>query len=310
MSLGAVADAETPAALLPRAPRRRSCARRGWSSRCAAPTAATASRAAPTRSRCSRSSRRSRARSRRWSASGRPRGPGPVLARDRRRSRLRDEAPVDPGPRRHHAGARRDDTGRPRRVRRPARRESPCRKRRLGDRPGRTSQREETESMADLEISNLHVSAEGKEILKGLDLGRLQGPDPRADGPERVRQVDPGERDHGSPGVRGDRRRDPLRRRGHHRGRSRGALADGAVHGVPVPGRGPRRHRRQVPADDRQRPSRGARRGRDQAQGLPQARPRRRWSSSTSRATSRAATSTTASRAARRSEWRFCSWRC
>ena len=49
---------------------------------------------------------------------------------------------------------------------------------------------------------------------------------------------------------------------------------------------------------------------RDQAQGLPQARPRRRWSWSTSRRSSPAATSTTASPAARRSGWRSCSWRC
>ena len=73
--------------------------------------------------------------------------------------------------------------------------------------------------MADLEISNLHVSAEGKQILKGLDLEVSKGEIHALMGPERVRQVDPGERDHGPPVARGDRGRDPLRGRGHHRGR-------------------------------------------------------------------------------------------
>ena len=84
----------------------------------------------------------------------------------------------------------------------------------------------------------------------------------------------------------------------------------GPLHGLPVPGRDPRRHRQQVPADDRQRPPRGARRGADQDQGLRQRSPRRRWSWPTSPRTSPAATSTTASPAARRSGWRCCSWRC
>ena len=58
-----------------------------------------------------------------------------------------------------------------------------------------------TETMAELEINDLHVSAEGKEILKGLDLERRQRRGPRADGAQRVRQVDARQRDHGPPGL-------------------------------------------------------------------------------------------------------------
>ena len=48
----------------------------------------------------------------------RARGPGALLARGGRRPRLRDEAAVDPRPRRDHEGAGRHDAGRPGRVRR------------------------------------------------------------------------------------------------------------------------------------------------------------------------------------------------
>ena len=94
--------------------------------------------------------------------------------------------------------------------------------------------------------------------------------DPRADGPQRLRQVDAGERRHGPPEPRGDRGPDPLPRRGHHRGRPGRARPRRPVHGLPVPGRDPGRDRHQVPADGHERPPRGARRARDLAQGLPQ----------------------------------------
>ena len=61
-----------------------------------------------------------------------------------------------------------------------------------------------------------------------------------------------------------------LRGEDDHRGRPRGPRPRRAVHGLPVPGRDPRRDGRQVPADGRQRPPRGPGRERDQAEGLPQ----------------------------------------
>ena len=112
-----------------------------------------------------------------------------------------------------------------RRPRSPTWSSSPARRRRgTGRRASRLSQTEQltthdSETMADLEIRNLHVNAEDKQILKGLDLEVSARRGPRADGPERLRQVDARERDHGPPGARGDRGRDRLRRRGHHRGR-------------------------------------------------------------------------------------------
>ena len=45
-------------------------------------------------------------------------------------------------------------------------------------------------NMADLEISDLHVRTEDREILRGVDLEHQPRRDPRADGPERLRQVD------------------------------------------------------------------------------------------------------------------------
>ena len=97
-------------------------------------------------------------------------------------------------------------------------------------------------------------------------LGRV----PRPDGPERLRQVDPRQRADGASEPRGDRGPDPLRRRGHHRGRSGRARPRRPLHGLPVPGRDPRRDRHEVPAHGHERAPRGARRGADLAEGLPQ----------------------------------------
>ena len=44
--------------------------------------------------------------------------------------------------------------------------------------------------MADLEIKNLHVRTEEREILRGVDLDISPRRDPRADGPQRLGQVD------------------------------------------------------------------------------------------------------------------------
>ena len=97
-----------------------------------------------------------------------------VLARGRRRPRLRDEAALDARPGRRHQGAAGDDARRAGRVRR-----SPttgasrvAAERRLSRRRNPTT---DGAPMADLEIRNLHVSAEDKEILKGLDLERREG---------------------------------------------------------------------------------------------------------------------------------------
>ena len=165
-------------------------------------------------------------------------------------------------------------------------------------------------SMADLEIKNLHVTAGGQADPQGRGPARPLRRVPRADGPERLRQVDARQRDHGPPEPRGDRGPDPLRRRGHHGGRSGRARPRRPVHGLPVPGRDPGRDRRQVPAHGHERPPRGARRAGDLAEGLPQDRRGRDGAHARSRASSPTATSTTASPAARRSAWRSSSSRC
>ena len=195
----------------------------------------------------------------------------------RRRPRLRHQASLDPRPRRHHQGAGRHDPGRPGRVRRGPR--GP----RTGGGPGRASRRprrppRQRRHMADLEIRNLHVSAEDKQILKGLDLDVSKGEVHALMGPNGSGKSTLANAIMGHPALEVTEGEIRLRGRGHHRDRPRGARPRGPVHGVPVPGRDPGRDRRQVPADGRQRPSRGARRERDQAQGLPQAEPRRRWS--------------------------------
>ena len=124
--------------------------------------------------------------------------------------------------------------------------------------------------MAELEIRNLHVRVEEKEILKGLDLdvekGRIHAlMGPNGSGKSTLANAIMGhpalEVTEGTITFKGDR---------HHRGRPRRALAHGRLHGLPVPGRHPRRHRRQVPADGDQRPPRGARRGPREAEGLPE----------------------------------------
>ena len=65
--------------------------------------------------------------------------------------------------------------------------------------------------MADLEIKNLHVRTEDREILRGVDLSVTQGRDPRPDGPERLGQVDAGQHDPRPPRLRDHRGHDPFR---------------------------------------------------------------------------------------------------
>ena len=105
---------------------------------------------------------------------------------------------------------------------------------------------------------------------QGCGSARARGRVPRADGPQRLRQVDPGQRDHGSSEPRDHRGPDLLRRRGHHRVRPGRACPRRPLHGLPVPRRDPGRDRRQVPAHGHERAPRGPRRAGDLAQGLPQ----------------------------------------
>ena len=67
------------------------------------------------------------------------------------------------------------------------------------------------------EIEDLHVAVDDREILRGLSLAVGPGRAPRADGAERLREVDPGQHPARQPGLRDHRRPDPARRRGHHR---------------------------------------------------------------------------------------------
>ena len=75
------------------------------------------------------------------------------------------------------------------------------------------------ETMAELEIRNLHVRAGDKEILKGLDLAVGKGEIHALMGPNGSGKSTLANVDHGPPELRGHRGPDPLQGRGHHRGR-------------------------------------------------------------------------------------------
>ena len=119
--------------------------------------------------------------------------------------------------------------------------------------------------MADLEIRDLHVRIEEREILSGVDLDIYARRDPRADGPQRLGQVDAREHAARAPLVRDHRGHDHLQGRGHHRGRAARAREGGPVPRLPVPGLDPRRVGRELPAHGDQRQARGA----DPGQGVP-----------------------------------------
>ncbi len=107
----------------------------------------------------------------------------------------------------------------------------------------------------ELEIRNLHVRIEEREILRGVDLDRAPGRAARADGPQRLRQVDARQHDHGPPRLRGHRGRDPLQRREHHRDGAARARAARPLPRLPVPGRDPRACRSRTSCAWRSTPS-------------------------------------------------------
>ena len=74
------------------------------------------------------------------------------------------------------------------------------------------SHRRRSSGRMSLEIQNLHVRTEEREILHGVDLDDQQGRDPRADGPERLGQVDARQHADGQPDLRDHRGQDHARR--------------------------------------------------------------------------------------------------
>ncbi len=120
--------------------------------------------------------------------------------------------------------------------------------------------------MADLEIRDLHVRIEEREILRGVDLDVVTRRDPRADGPQRLGQVDA--RQHAARAIpsyeitegtimfKGE---DITEAEPHERAQR------GPVPRLPVPGLDPRRVGRELPAHGDQRQARGA----DPGQGVP-----------------------------------------
>ena len=215
---------------------------------------------------------------------------------------LRHQAAVDARADGRHQVPAAHHAGRARRVRRPPSTTTPSPRRR--PEPYRRS-------MADLEIKNLHVSAGDKQILKGVDLHVRSGEFHALMGPNGSGKSTLANAIMGHPNLEVTRGPDPVRRRGHHRGRSGRARPRRPVHGLPVPGRDPGRDGREVPAHGHERAPRGARRAADLAEGVPPDASRPRWSSrKVPQGVLAAATSTTASRAARRSAWRSSSSRC
>ena len=157
---------------------------------CSATTRSTATRTAPRSccgpaSRAARRARSSRRRSRSW-------------------SQFAEHGAAQP---QRRAGTRAGATPRPA----------------TASRPDNVETKRKATRMADLEIQNLHVNVEGKEILKGVDLTVVARRGARADGAERLRQVDARQHDHGPPELRDHRGQDPLPGRGRDRGRARRA---------------------------------------------------------------------------------------
>ena len=110
--------------------------------------------------------------------------------------------------------------------------------------------------------------------------------------------------------LRGHRRRGALQRRGPARAGRRRARPQGRVHGVPVPGRDPRREQRLLPEGGAQRQAQGAGPRGTRRHRLHDAREDTRPSACRWTRACCSARSTRASRAARRSATRSSTWRC
>ncbi len=105
----------------------------------------------------------------------------------------------------------------------------------------------------ELIVDNLHVSVEGKEILKGLSLEVRKGEIHALMGPNGSGKSTFANTLMGHPRYEVTAGDILLQGREHSRDGARRALARGPVHGVPVPGRDPRALGRQLPAHRAQR---------------------------------------------------------
>ena len=164
--------------------------------------------------------------------------------------------------------------------------------------------------MSLLEVKNLQVRVEEREILHGLSLTVNHGRGARDHGAERLRQIDAVPCHRRQAGLRSHRRRDPVQGRepaGDVAGRAR---RQGRVPGVPVSGGNSRRRDHDVPAHGAERAAQGARRERILDAGLSEEGARGRSLAEHSAGHAQAAASMSGSPAARRSATRFCRWRC
>ena len=115
--------------------------------------------------------------------------------------------------------------------------------------------------MALLEIKNLHVKVDGKQILNGLDLTVEKGQvaaimGPNGSGKSTLAHVLAGKADYEVTDGTG-----AVRRRGHPGAVARRARRQGPVPGVPVSAGNPRRRHHDLPAHRAQCPAQEARRG-------------------------------------------------
>ena len=121
-----------------------------------------------------------------------------------------------------------------------------------------------------------------KEILKGINLTRERRRSPRDHGPERLGQEHARARAVRASRIRGHRRRGPVRGQGPARHGSGRARPRRRVHGVPVPGRDPRREQRLLPQGGAERRAQAPRRAGARRDGVHGSWSRRRRSCSTS----------------------------